>query len=217
MLWLFLLVLALFLFTLPEILRVRLPAHQQALCCRASLKNKDICSISFLHSEKLENTSMVLETHVDAPLAAALQNDMSLGIAYLAINPTHWIRPLGLRSLYVCVSIWLYTWAHCDAESCPLLPIAFDVGWPSSLQQIPRCRNLVITVVHWLGLGLPRWCISKGQICAQFSKAGLFLLICRPGGKTDTGLLAFLFCFVLFLCCNLNELGNWIRWVKNSG
>jgi len=78
-------------------------------------------------------------------------------------------------------------------------------------------RHWAITVVRCLWIGLPRWWISKGQIYVQFSKARLFLLICKPRGKTYTGPLAFLFCFVLFLYNNLNALGNWMHWVENSG
>lgn len=129
---------------------------------------------------------------------------VSLGMAYLAINPGHWIKLLGTRSLHVCV--FLYGSAReCVVRQklCPLkeLPfmLTFDAGWASRLQQIPRCRRLAVMVVLWLWLGLPRWWISKGQICARFSKAGLFLLICKPGGKTDTGY--WLFCSVLFCFC----------------
>lgn len=77
--------------------------------------------------------------------------------------------------------------------------LIFDTGWQRRLAEIQRYRNLAITAVCWLRLGLPRESTSKGQNCAQFSKAGLFLFICKPRGKADTGLLAFCFCFVSVL------------------
>ena len=49
---------------------------RQAFCFRACLKNKERCSTSSLCSEKLENTSMVLETRTDTPPAAALQKEL---------------------------------------------------------------------------------------------------------------------------------------------
>lgn len=46
----------------------------------------------------------------------------SLGMAYLAINPTHWIKLLGTRSLHVCVFLYgSVSWDRSCAlwRSCP--------------------------------------------------------------------------------------------------
>lgn len=133
------------------------------------------------------------------------------------------MRPLGMMAFCVRISALL-----CKMRGvCPLkvllimLPFGFSRCWGLTALSVLWGRHWAIIVVHCLWLGLPRWWISKGQIYVQFSKARLFLLICRPRGKTYTGLLAFLFCFVLFLYNNLNALGNWMRtqgeswhWVK---
>lgn len=168
-------------------------------CFRASLKNKEMKHLLLVLWEAGKHQQSPGNSCRCTSHSSSAKGAVSLGINYLAINPTHWIRLLGERSLCVCVSVWLCMWVYHKAEVWPLqeLPImlTFDTGWRRRLAQIQRYRNLAITAVCWLWLGLPRESTSKGQICAQFSKAGLFLFICKPRGNTDTGLLAFLFCF----------------------
>lgn len=193
---------------------------RQTFCFRACLRNKEMQHLlpvlweAGKHQHGPGNLCRCI-SH-----SSSAKGAVSLGINYLAINPIHWIRLLGVGSLCVCAFLYGFAYECVLSQKCALCRscpscLSLTQGGREDLRRFKGTGIWPLQLSVGFDLGCQGNRLQKAKTVLSFQRLGCFFSSANQGERQTQ--VYWLSVFVLFLYYNLNDPGNRICLVKKSG